>query len=492
MCTKATTVEPQTVTDAMSMLHSALDYLNAADVHELGMEQQRQALTQIGQVAAKTSVFRAAALAAFDAAGGPEADGCKTAASWLMHRGRMSKSAARQDSKWSRTMRAHPAVATALAGEKLTESLGKLICELTDRLPDEVRGEADQILINAAAGGCADHELRIIAARIWEECKKTRTDDDPDPDDDPFADRSLTLDETIDGVGRLRGDLTPQATAALRAILDSLGKHRGPEDTRTATQRMHDALAEALDMLLAAGGLPRRHGTATHGEVDIPITALRDMPGASELEEMWLHSHTRGAPVYLTGPAAQGAACDATLFPMVTGSPDWAIVDQIIEITLEVSDRSRALTDQEWDGLRCAIGQLCLDFVSGPRGAAAMLRRALLDGPLASASLPLDIGYSETTPAWLRKAVIRRDRHCQWPGGCDAPPARCDIHHIVPKGKGGKTSLANTCLMCWFHHLIAIHAWGWVLSMQAGVMKVTSPDGKLSYTSRAPPARQAA
>ena len=34
-----------------------------------------------------------------------------------------------------------------------------------------------------------------------------------------------------------KGDLTPQCTAALDAVLDAFGKKAGPEDTRTRGQR---------------------------------------------------------------------------------------------------------------------------------------------------------------------------------------------------------------------------------------------------------------
>ena len=43
----------------------------------------------------------------------------------------------------------------------------------------------------------------------------------------------------------MAGDLTPQCAAALAAVLESLGKKAGPEDTRTKWQRDHDALQEA-------------------------------------------------------------------------------------------------------------------------------------------------------------------------------------------------------------------------------------------------------
>jgi hypothetical protein len=73
-----------------------------------------------------------------------------------------------------------------------------------------------------------------------------------------------------------------------------------------------------------------------------------------------------------------------------------------------------------------------------------MLRQALLTGPFTTLSLPLDIGYAETIPAWLRNAVIHRDKHCQWAGGTPRPPGATSI---VPKSRGGTTSLSNTTLI---------------------------------------------
>ena len=79
------------------------------------------------------------------------------------------------------------------------------------------------------------------------------------------------------------------------------------------------------------------------------------------------------------------------------------------------------------------------DVLSGPAGLAAYLRTGLLDGPAAAMSLPLDIGdATDTIPAHLRRLVIARDRHCQFPGGCDQPAAACQPHHIIPRSKGGQ------------------------------------------------------
>jgi hypothetical protein len=93
----------------------------------------------------------------------------------------------------------------------------------------------------------------------------------------------------------------------------------------------------------------------------------------------------------------------------------------------------------------------------------------LLGARLGGPSLPLDIGYSETIPAGIRNAVMLRDRHCQWAGGCDQPAAACEVHHVKHKANGGKTSVKDCVLLCTFHHQIVIHRRGWTL--------VLNPDG---------------
>ena len=91
----------------------------------------------------------------------------------------------------------------------------------------------------------------------------------------------------------------------------------------------------------------------------------------------------------------------------------------------------------------------------------------------------------------LRHAVLARDRHCAFPG-CHAPPAACQIHHIRPKAKGGQTTLTNLVLLCAFHHLIAVHQWGWTLTLNAdGTTTATSPNRDRTLHSHSPPSRAA-
>ena len=110
-----------------------------------------------------------------------------------------------------------------------------------------------------------------------------------------------------------------------------------------------------------------------------------------------------------------------------------------------------------------------VDLLSGPGGLASFLRRRQLGARLGGPSLPLDIGYSQTIPAGIRNAVILRDQHCQWAGRCHQPAAACEVHHVRHKKNGGQTSTKDCVLLCFFHHQVVIHRWGWTL--------VLNPDG---------------
>ena len=122
-----------------------------------------------------------------------------------------------------------------------------------------------------------------------------------------------------------------------------------------------------------------------------------------------------------------------------------------------------------WEALERAIIGKAVDLLSGPGGLASFLRRRQLGARLGGPSLPLDIGFSQSVPAGIRNAVTLRDKHCQWAGRCDQPASACEVHHVKHKKNGGKTSVQDCVLLCFFHHQIVIHKWGWTL--------VLNPDG---------------
>jgi hypothetical protein len=74
----------------------------------------------------------------------------------------------------------------------------------------------------------------------------------------------------------------------------------------------------------------------------------------------------------------------------------------------------------------------------------------------------LELGRrTRTVPDRLRRAIVMRDEHCQFPG-CRAPASWCDAHHLILWTDGGPTSLENCLLLCRRHH-VAVHEGGWKL-----------------------------
>jgi hypothetical protein len=98
--------------------------------------------------------------------------------------------------------------------------------------------------------------------------------------------------------------------------------------------------------------------------------------------------------------------------------------------------------------LRHAIIGKAVDLVSGPGGLASFLRTRQLGARLSGPSLPLDVGRSAEIPAAIRRAVILRDQHCRWAGGCDQPASACEVHHVTHLADGGKTSVDGCALYC--------------------------------------------
>ena len=79
-------------------------------------------------------------LAAFTAGAGPAGDGDYSAVSWLIHRTGITRGAAVGHSAWAKRVATHPRVLAALAAGQVSESVGRVICLWTDKLPGGAPG----------------------------------------------------------------------------------------------------------------------------------------------------------------------------------------------------------------------------------------------------------------------------------------------------------------------------------------------------------------
>ncbi len=555
--------------EALTALAAGLSWLATADMVILTTDEHADCLRALECAESQLTAARAAVLSAFDTASGYEADAARASRSWLRWQTRVTGGAATAAVGWMRRLRAHPAVASALAEGGISASWARQLCDWSDTLPDDKRADADAIMLAAADGGCELSDIARLAEEMYRRCAPP----DTDPQDEPFTNRNLRLITHFRGHAKLDGDLTAECNAALQAVLDALGQRAGPEDLRSPGQRHHDALLEACRRLVAAGGLPDRAGQPTQIQLHMTLDQLLGLDGAADATTGW-------------ATAGPGWECDATISPIITGTLDADLLDQFArDLADQIGAReagsghddtatcpagstgstgstgSQADTDigqaetagdslyrdagpigpahgdtadgdaahgdtanadadqddtahgdaahgdtadsdavtRDWETCRIAS---CLErtktaarmliigratrLLSGPSGLAAYLRTQLLPQPAASISLPLDVGRpTEVVPPHLRRAIIARDRHCAFPG-CDQPPVACQVHHVIPRSQGGTTSLHNCYLLCTFHHLIAVHAWGWQLRVNPDGT-LTASNANRSYTSHSPP-----
>ena len=349
-------------------------------------------------------------------------------------------------------------------------------------------------------------------------------DKDKDQDEDEaFGDRSVRVETTFGGAGVMTGDLTPECASIVATVLDALSAPAGAEDARSQPQRCHDALQEAMQRLVTAGLLPERAGQPVKAVVHISLADLMVLDGSSALLEEWTSrvraqwaGHRARASAggggaggaWLDGDAAEAVACDAAMVPFVTGDVNPGALDDLVRLCVQLDRLRHHLQRRDagqdgpgqrrrrpapaaapapagrtgsgpaaatpdtalaWEALERAIIGKAVDLLSGPGGLASFLRRRQLGARLGGPSLPLDIGFSESVPAGIRNAVTLRDKHCRWAGGCSQPASACEVHHVKHKKNGGKTSTKDCVLLCFFHHQVAIHKWGWTL--------VLNPDG---------------
>jgi hypothetical protein len=279
-----------------------------------------------------------------------------------------------------------------------------------------------------------------------------------------------------------------------------------------------------MKRLVAADLVPERAGQPVKVWAHMSLADLLRLEGSSALQEQWTAqaraawaAHRAeaaggggGGAAWLDGDAAGAVACDAAMAPFVTGQVNPAALEDLVRLCVQLGKLRHGTPDEDpgddsgdteppapapdaaraREALERAVIGAAAGLLSGPGGLAGFLRRRQLGARLAGPSLPLDIGYAETIPAGIRNAVILRDRHCQWAGRCHQPASACEVHHVKHKADGGKTSTRDCVLLCFFHHQVVIHRWGWTLVLNPdGTTTAWNKDKTKILHSHGPPAR---
>lgn len=83
-----------------------------------------------------------------------------------------------------------------------------------------------------------------------------------------------------------------------------------------------------------------------------------------------------------------------------------------------------------------------------------------------------------------RREVLRRDRHCRFPGCTNA--LFTNVHHVVQWKAGGRTDIDNLVVACEFHHVL-VHSDGWSMTGDANEeLTITAPTGRVMTSHPSP------
>ena len=109
-------------------------------------------------------------------------------------------------------------------------------------------------------------------------------------------------------------------------------------------------------------------------------------------------------------------------------------------------------------------GEAGVELGAGPKVGPGLLSELLCNGrvdlTLLRDGVPLGVGRnSRVIPPRLRRYVLWRDGGCSVEG-CSSR-YRLQVHHLVPYSEGGETEPENLMTVCWFHHHVVIHGYGY-------------------------------
>jgi hypothetical protein len=172
---------------------------------------------------------------------------------------------------------------------------------------------------------------------------------------------------------------------------------------------------QCCQRLIASGMLPGRDGQPLQLTVHVDLAELRGQPAAAGLEQGWSTARAAAAgipgSVYVTGPEAAAAACDAALTPIVTGHIDWAVLDHLTSLYLDTAGHRKGpysggdgtlpeLTGQTRERLQHTLLQWSIDLLSGPAGTRNAGSPAASSPPRSARSTTSSPGPRAAPPPW--------------------------------------------------------------------------------------------
>jgi hypothetical protein len=224
-----------------------------------------------------------------------------TAASWIARTCNMSVTSAADRLCVGEQLESLPKVAAALASGEIGYQSASVLSHLRGKL-GEKRDRFDEDEMLGFARDFSVSGLRRLCAYAWHVA---------DPDgffneaEENYTRRRFHISQMPDGMYAVDGLLDPETGASLKTAAETLAKRKGPEDDRSHSQRMHDAVGEIVKHALGQGTLPRRHGVKPHINLTTTLEGVKNELGAPPAElELSLPISTR---------TLERISCDCTM-----------------------------------------------------------------------------------------------------------------------------------------------------------------------------------
>ena len=392
---------PDALAGGLALLRAGFAQVSSTQVRSLDGREGAVLVRELGVLADQLHGLALQALARVEADGFWALDGLHTFPTWLAWHEQISIAAARRMTRLARALRDElPATNRALA----------------DADAEGGGGDAD-----GGAGGVrgritVEHAQIIATVAATSDTRRAALIDPDNPCNEQFL---------LTQARNLSVDQFRAVTRRWAAAADPAADDRGYTD---ALDREYVELSATLDGYHLAGFLTTENGL-------LLATALRAVQGIPTAGD-------------LRSPAQRRAGslrdlCRLTLDHGLAGTG--SAVRPSISVLVP------------YDTLTALAPTEAAQFETGQPIPRAALQRLTCDASVHRIVFGpddqiLNVGRTKRTFTGLqRRAIIARDKHCQYPT-CTAPPALCEVHHTDHWAHGGDTNIATGILLCWHHH----------------------------------------
>ena len=456
------------IAERLAAVRNELGALARAPFAGLDEPAARVVVTGIEQITRGLEGLQDAAVSGLEAGRAWEGTGYRSFSVWWSAQTHRRTSTARAAQHQARDLREHlPLTAAALEAGRIGGEHVRVLTRFVtktraqrDQLRDPEAGEA--FLVEQAGRLPVEMYTRLV--KEWAVCA------DPEAADrgwrDEGAREELFLSQVLDGtdlhgwLGLEHGQVVDEALRAATGV-------PAADDERTPAQRRAGALVHVCRTYLDGG--VAQQGARVRPHLAITVDAL-----------------TLAALVAASRPGG-GAAKDAFGSPTSAGNGSSDVCGTEALAGARSGGAVVIPGERDVDQLRGVHPASLADGTPIPHG---QLAKLLCDGELHRVVFGpdgqiLDSGRTQRLfTAAQSRAIIARDRHCQYPG-CTAPPREGEIHHSIWWYHQGRTSTDNGVLLCWYHHTY-VHQHHLTISQsiaRAGPQELrhwvfTSPDGE--------------